>query len=336
MRKLAVLAALAVTAAAWAVVFNEVEPNDDKANANVAAGLVAGDQLTGTSTSSSGTGYDYWMARTAPAPLGIYRHRLMITPSDLAWSASIRGLNQTGAPVDTAAGLPWDGVVGTPGTTDTTVQSTSSSTTPVRFSQWYGFGKSEQLFWRVNGTTATTVSYVVDYTSELITPIDIGSYAPGSIQLTTFNQGHTTDTDMWVYDSALSAIAGFGNDDESTNAVGGGPGTGATGRSFFARDYAPGVYYLALTTYNLANNMASASDDDFRTGALLDFADAVACSATSTNADVKFTISDSIGTTLQVPSTKFGAYDINWFKFTVTPEPTSLMLLALGALLRRR
>lgn len=336
MRKLAILAALLVTAAAWATVFNEVEGNDTKATATPAVGLVTGDQLTGSSTSSTGVGLDYWLLRSGPAPLGIYRHRLLITPSDQSWTASIRGLSQTAAPVDTAAGLPWDGVVGTAGTTDNTVQSASSTSTPQRFNQWYGFGKSEQLFWRINGGTATTMPYVVDYMVEPVTPVDIGSYAPGLISLTTFGQGHSTDTDMWVYDSALSAIVGYGNDDEATNAVSGGPGTGTTTQGFFARNYAPGVYYLAISNWNTANNMPSPSDDDYRTGSLLDFADAIANSSTSTNLNLAFTIADSTGASLQVPNTKIGAYDINWFRFTVTPEPTSLVLLALGALLRRR
>ena len=46
----------------------------------------------------------------------------------------------------------------------------------------------------------------------------------------------------------------------------------------------------------------------------------------------------SVGTTLAVPNTKLGPYDVNWFVFTVVPEPGSLGLLGLAipVLLRRR
>ncbi len=335
MKKVAILTVLAVTAVSFAAIFNEVEPNDTKAQATPAFGLVNGDQLTGTSTSSTGAGLDYWLLSTAPAPLGIYRHRLLVTPNNLAWTASIRGLGQTAAAVDTAPGIPWDGVVGVPNATEATVQSISSATNPPRFQQWYGFGKAEQLHWRINGSTATTVPYVVDYVVEPVTPVDIGSFQPGVITITTFGQGHSTDTDLWVYDSNFNAIVGYGNDDEAPNAISGGPGTGTTLQSWLARTYAPGVYYLALTNFNLANNQPSPSDDDFRTGSILEFPDAVLNSSTTTNLNMAFSIND-LGRSIQIPNTKVGAFDINWFKFTVVPEPTSLVLLALGALLRRR
>jgi hypothetical protein len=336
MKKLAVLTMLVMGAVAYAAVYPEAESNDSKAAANVIAGLVAGDQIQGNSTSSSGVGLDYFRASTAAAPLAIYRHRLVLTSATTGHTATIRGLNQTGALVDTMPGLPWDGVVGTAGTTDSAAQTASSTTTPPRFVQWYGFGKSEQIYYRVTGTGTTVVDYFATLETTTVTPTDIGSYAPGSIQLTTLGQGHTTDTDMWVYDGNLNAMTGYGNDDEAPNAVSGGPGTGSTLQSFFARDYAPGVYYLAISNFNLANNQASPSDDDFRTGTLLDFPDAVTNSSTSANLNLTFRITDSAGTTLQVPNTKVGAFDINWFKFTVTPEPSSLALLGLAGLLIRR
>lgn len=227
------------------------------------------------------------------------------------------------------AGIPWNGVVGTPNTTDTAFQTSSTATTPARFNQWYGFGQGENLYYRVTGGTTTTADYLSTLETVPVVPTDIGSYAPGQISISTFNQGHSTDTDLWIYDSNFQAIAGYGNDDESP--LGGTPGTGATLQSFLSRPYAPGVYYMALSNFALANDQASPSDDDFRTGSVLDFAGIVANSSTTTALNMAFTISDSAGASLQVPNTKVGAYDINFFRFTVTPEPGSLALLALGA-----
>lgn len=336
MKRVAILTMLVASAAAYAAVYPETESNDSKATANVIAGLVSGDQIQGNSTSSSGVGLDYFRASTAAAPLAIYRHRLVLTSATAGHTATIRGLSQTAAPVDTMPGLPWDGVVGTAGTADNAAQTASTTTNPPRFVQWYGFGKSEEIYYRVTGTTSTSADYFATLETTTVTATDIGSYAPGMIQLTTFGQGHSSDTDMWVYDSNFNAMVGYGNDDEAPNAVSGGPGSGATLQSFFARNYAPGVYYLAISNFNVMNNQPSPSDDDFRTGTLLDFPNAVANSSTTTAVNLTFRITDSAGTTLQVANTKTGAFDINWFKFTVTPEPSSLALLGLAGLLIRR
>jgi len=54
--------------------FPEVEPNDAKATANVIYPLMNGDTITGTSTSSTGTGLDYFRVKTGPLLLGVYKH----------------------------------------------------------------------------------------------------------------------------------------------------------------------------------------------------------------------------------------------------------------------
>jgi hypothetical protein len=332
------LLALASVASAQ---FVESEPNDTKATANSINCMTAGSTIRGNSTSASGVGLDYYDVNVCAAPLGIYRHRLVITTSGTAGhTGTIRGVTQTGSPVDTAAGIPWDGVVGTPGafTTDAAVQTSSTATSPARMNQWYGFGKQERFVYRVAGTSTTTADYIATMETLPVTAVDIGNYQPGQIAITTFGQGHTSDTDMWVYDSGFNAIRGYGNDDEAPNAISGGPGTGGTLQSFFSRMYAPGTYYLAISNFNLSNNQPSPSDDDFRTGSLLDYPDIVVNSSTTTNVNLTFRITDSTGFSTQVANTKVGAFDINWFKFTVVPEPTSLALLGLGALglIRRR
>jgi hypothetical protein len=85
--------------------------------------------------------------------------------------------------------------------------------------------------------------------------------------------------------------------------------------------------------------MASPSDDDFRTGAMLDFNGAIVNSSTTANLNMAFTISDGVNS-LGVANTKLGAYDVNWFTFNVVPEPGTYISLggglALLALARRR
>src|SRR5205085_2235725 len=87
---------LTATTGARATNFPEVEPNDTKAQATPALGMAPGDTLTGTSTSNSGSGLDYFRVRTQAQPAGIYRYRLLLSSAITGQLASIRGLNQTG------------------------------------------------------------------------------------------------------------------------------------------------------------------------------------------------------------------------------------------------
>ena len=332
------MAAIAVLSG-WTVAADtpEVEPNDAKATATNVNLVAPGDRILGNSGASTGVGLDYFLVNTPNQAPGIYRNRLVLTSDIAGHTGTLRGLSQTAAPVDTLPGTPWDGVIGTPGTTDNTGQTSSTTTTPPRFNQWYTFGgQTGSLYYRVTGTTTTTADYAATWEQTPVTPTDIGSYAPGLITISTFSQGHTTDTDLWVYDSNFNPIRGYGNDDEAV--LGGSPGTGASLQSFLARDYAPGTYYLALSNFALINNQPSPSDDDFRTGTIADFAGVLMNSSTTINLNLAFTIADSAGASVQVANTKTGPFDVNFFKFTVVPEPASMGLLALAApaLLRRR
>jgi len=110
-----------------------------------------------------------------------------------------------------------------------------------------------------------------------------------------------TDTDLWVYDASRQPIPTFGNDDEF--------GTTSLG-SALTRDYAGGVYYLALSNFNIANNQASPADDDFRTGVVMDFPGVIANSSTTVNLN----LASLIGGIAQ-PATKAGPYDVVFIRF---------------------
>lgn len=311
----AAFAGLAASASAQ-FIFNEVEPNDSKATAN-AFTLGDGDSVRGTSTSATGAGLDYFRITNTARPLAIYRHRLVLNSTTAGHTATLRGLSQTSGP----AGLPGTINAGT----DVTFQ--SSFILPggtARMNQWYGFGKGEQVYYRVAGTANTTAQYTATLETAAVEVTDLGDFNPGSITISSVNMGHTTDTDLWIYDANLNAIDGYGNDDTLN------PSTSL--QSFLRRDYAPGDYYIAISNYNTANNLASPGYDDFRSGNVMDFPGILANSSSTGNLNLGFEIfNDSL-------PFKEGAFDVWWGKFTVIPSPGAMSLLALGGLaaLRRR
>ncbi|MBN8480272.1 MAG: hypothetical protein J0L88_01640 [Xanthomonadales bacterium] len=270
----------------------ETEPNDTKAQANTIQlpGTDREGVMNGNSISSSTTGIDTYLVKTAAQAPGFYRHRLLVTSTIAGHTISIRGLTQTAGAINAG--------------TDAAVQTSAATTTPARFIQWYTTGAAADLYVRVTGTTSTTADYRLDYDIE---PVTVGSgpvgIAPGSATITTVGQT-TVDTDMWVYNGARAAIAGFGNDDElgTTNA-----------QSVFTRVYDPGVYYLAISNYNLANDQASPADDDFRAAPVVDFPGIIAGSNVNTTAvDLDAQIA---GTPVTI--VRNGAFDVQFVRFIV-------------------
>src|ERR1043165_913307 len=164
----AMFAASGLAATVYAQVANpEIEPNETKAQATPAssggAGMAPTDFITGPSTGTSTTApgaasADTFLVKTAAAPLGVYRYRL--TLGSTANAATIRGLNQVGA-----AQATWPGAVGTAGNTDTTIQTSSTGVV-----QWYGFGKQEQLYYRVTGTATSTAAYTATLSRQAVPP----------------------------------------------------------------------------------------------------------------------------------------------------------------------
>jgi hypothetical protein len=331
-RLYAVLALNVVLAAVVSATdFFETEGNDSKATANFFT-LASGDRIIGNSISAATTGLDYFLVRTTAAVPGIYLNQMVLsTTGTVGHTSTLRGLNQTGTAATWAAGNVVPGTGGTIGTTDTTLQSNLTTVTNARLTQWYTFGAAADIYYRVAGTATTTSDYTATYSSSSVSATNIGTFQPGSINITTINQGHTTDTDLWVYDSNFNPIAGYGNDD-TFDSLG-----VAINRSNLTRTYAAGTYYLALSTFNLANNQASPTDERFPTAAVTDFGGVVLNTSTTLNANISFAVTDSSGIPLQVAATHAAAFDVNFYSFTVVPEPASMAALGLGtlALLRR-
>jgi hypothetical protein len=301
----AVAVAVALVSPARATDFNEVEPNQTKASADTNGTIVLapGDTINGLTTSSSTTGaspanVDMFHVKTGPLPLGIYLHRLTITTTGTTGhTGTIRALTQTAGVINTG--------------TDTTLQSSSTVTTPPRSNAWYGFGKEEELYWRIAGTTSTTANYVSTFSTEgPIAPTTIGPFTEGQITITTELLAGTNNTEILVFDSNLDPVPGFMNDDTFM---------GANTRSTLTRTFTPGTYYVAVSTQDAATNEASPADDDDRDQPVLDFAGAFVRESTATVVvDLDFSITDVNGTQTfsnQLP-TNF-SYQIAWYTFTV-------------------
>jgi hypothetical protein len=288
--------------------FSEIEPNCLKSEATPAVGMVSGDSLAGTSTgpiNSPGvslvTTVDTFRVKTAAAPLGIYRHALAITTTGSGgYTVSILGLTQS------------NGIINT--TSDVAFSTSSPATTPQPFNVWYGFGKQEEIYYRVSGTPSTTAPYVSTLTTSSIAPIAVsGTFVAGTVSVSALGQGHNTDTEIYLYDGALNPVP-LGHQDDPIGTV--------ASPSNVTLTLAAGTYYVAISDWNMSNdqsdlNPAEQADDD----PLLDFPNAIANNTTGLNVNVQFSVSDGTTTTV-VPALRANPYDIVWATFTVG-VPTS-------------
>ena len=286
--------------------FPEVEPNGVRTEATLVNGIAAGDTITGASTgtlvvtnSTAANTVDMFRVKTAPLPLAIYKHTLTLTSAVSGHSPTLRGLQQA------------NGVISA---TDATLQPAALNLSLARTNSWYGFGRQEELYYRVAGTVSTTANYVATLSTTPISPVVVaGTFSTGNIQVTTVAQGHTSDTEIFVYDANLDPVA-LGHNDDLIGGVG--------SVSDLSVPLAPGTYYVAVADWNTANNQSDAnptegSDD----GNLLDFPNALANGTLVQNVNVSFAISDGTNTTA-VPATKGGVHEIVWAVFTVVPAST--------------
>ncbi len=305
--------------AAMAVPNPEIEPNENKAAATLAdsggLGLTAGDTIngttTGTTTSTAGPGSaDFFLVKMAPAAVGIYRHQLVLTTTGAAGHlGQFRGLTQNNA------GQVVDG-------TNTIVQSTSTSTTPARFNQWYGFGKQELLFYRVSGDATTTAPYTATLRTVPVTPLVIAApLVTGAITLTTPLANLTPNTAIWVYDSNFDPIPDFSNDDPAA------PSTSSI--ASLTRVFTPGRYYAAFSSRFLSNNVTTPSDERFRTVTLTDFPGSLVSSASAfLDAPNNFPVTlTHLGGTVGITGTR-GSYEVVWVRFDVASpiQPTPIVV----------
>ncbi len=302
-----------VAPSVFAVDFPETEPNETKALANLRT-LSSGDSVSGTTTGSStlagATSADTFRIKTPAASLGIYRHVLALTATGTAGhTVTLRGLSQAGNVV---------------GTADNVFQTGSSITSPARAIYWYGFGKEEEVYYRVTGTASTTGVYTSTLTStSQSAAVNTGTVFAGNVRIQTSNSVGTQDNEVWLYDSNFNAIASAGADNVLTGAAG--TLNGATVNSGFVRNLTPGTYYVAVAAFNLANNLASPTGD-FATGTVLDFPNAIAGSQVNVSGSrtVNVGMTDAFGSPAAFSQVIFPANSsgvVEFVQFTVTAAP---------------
>jgi hypothetical protein len=332
---LTVSAVVFASSAVLAVDFPETEANDTKAAANPVVLVGPGDTLSGTTTGSSTTAAgigsaDNFRLTTPTQVAGIYRNRLTLTTSGtVGHTGTIRGLTQTATGPNSIG----------PGTinagTDSTVQTSSTATTPARFNQFYTFGPSTQFVYRVAGTTSTTAPYASTWTQESVTPISLGAFNPGSYVFTNVGLASTQDTEVLILDSNFQVV---GLNDDALDTANGGPaipGTSSVLNSYLPINLSEGVYYVAISNFNIATSTASTANEGSADASVMDFAGIMANSSTSTLASIPFSFSHPGGTS-NFTATKPGAFDVWFGTLTVIPEPATLTLVAAGSLLALR
>jgi subtilisin-like proprotein convertase family protein len=291
-----------VTRAA-AVDYPEVEPNESKDAADQVPGIGLGmnpfDTISGVTTGAGGVGAasaDYFLVKTAPAASGVYEYTLILSSTTPGHSLSIRGLSQTAGIINAASDVTFqEGHINYPGTPADS-----------RTIKWYGFGTSEQLYIRVTGNAFTTSPYSIQLQRAAVAPsVLVGGVFEG---LLTVARGlaNVSNTDVWMYNSALGAIAGYGND----------------GSNALSRSFSPGVYYIAISDSNVANNAASPVDDSFRDGNVLDFSSAIASSSPATGLNMDVRVISPTGAAIGTGN-KPNPFDMKWYCFNVVPNTTT-------------
>ncbi|MBL0869285.1 MAG: hypothetical protein IBJ18_01775 [Phycisphaerales bacterium] len=276
----------------------EVEPNDSKATATSAA-ISPGEGVfgftTGTSTTVPGdTSADYYVIKTPAAAPGIYRHRMVInTIGTAGHTGTIRGLTQTTGNIN-------------PGT-DATLQTSSTTSTPPRFNQWYGFGKREEVSYRVTGSTTTSSDYTSTLETQAVTPIELTTaLQPGSITISRAN-GVTAAMDYLIYDSTFTAMGDFVYE----------------GTTSLTRTFTPGTYYIGVSNVNTADNRPTPVDSTARGSSVLDNPNAVINSSTTLVAAMGLRFVDSTGNAIEIGTPKTEPFQVIWVKITVTGGATA-------------
>ena len=292
--------------------------------------MLPGDSIVGnsqgTSTVTAGaTSADYFNVSLPATTVGVYRNRLTITSTD-NHTGTIRGLGQTATgPNSVGPGLPSATAL------DNTMNTSSSTTTPPRFNQFYTFGPAASLYYRVTGATSTTNDYNVVLERQAVTVANLGTFKPGQIEISNTQISSTQDTEVIVYDATTGLpVPGYLNDDFLDGSIT--QTGGSTLNSRLVRNYAPGTYLLAISNFNTADGQLSPADEGTATGTYMDFAGAMANTSTTTFPSIPFRVIDSDGAQ-SFTGTKPGAFDVYFATFTVAvPEPTSLGVIGLAAL----
>lgn len=295
----------AVAAPLAQATFYDLEPNDTKAEAVLAVGLVPGDQIV----LGNHFGFydpDVFQVQPAALPAGIYRHTLR---DDVAVEPTrFRAL-----------GL--DGVLDEVLPDSLSILSDSSDGDPAApMVAWYGFGKSEELYVELytsgyvrNGDAASIV-----FESEQVVPEDIGTLDPyaGTFFLQANGTGMEADTELFVFDAEYNLVpSGWADDQAGFNSA-------ATARPTLT----PGRYYVAVSTKGLSSHRPPSHEAPSGTefalpSGVTDFKGPLVAANFAGSTTVLLTVGTGFGSgALNAPLTIPSSQSAAWATFTVGPN----------------
>ena len=327
MKNLVLLASLLAASSSFGFAWTESEGatgNSTRANANVFNGFAAGDTISGTTTGSSTTAgagitsADYFRLNTSAVAAGIWKSRLTMSGT-ANFFGTLRGygINATTGLIDTA--------------TDVSLGQSSAN---ARWVQYYGFGKSESVNFRVQGASTTTGTYEAVFARELVTPTSLGTIGVGASNLTTTGitgGANAADTEIFVYNASYNLVAA--NDDSSAG----------SDLSALSYNFAAGTYFIGISRSNVATNLQnsavlSGGVEGKTNGGVHEFGNRISSSSPSLQAtSYALQINGN-----QLASGNFGAASdfgrIDWYSVQAVPEPGTMAALGLGlaALARKR
>lgn len=270
--------------------FFESEPNNSKSEADVAIVFDGGTStLNGFTTSE--TDVDYWrIATSLEIGGGRARYTLLIRSDSGEHRLTLRGQSQVNGVIDINS--------------DVAVQEAAALGGGRTGLVFYGDPQAYVTF-KVEPLTSTAGAYRLDLRWEQFAAQDLGTFNPGQIEVSTLNQGHSTDTDLFVQADFSSTM--FGSNDDSVNPP--------AEQSHLVRDFTAGPYALMLSDSNLAAGGASPADDGDRNQPVIDYSGAVAAqNPSSAPIDLSFTITDSSGT-VAVEAERNSPFEVRWFGF---------------------
>ncbi|QQS08352.1 MAG: hypothetical protein IPK69_10155 [Phycisphaerales bacterium] len=228
----------------------DTEPNDTKDAATIINGFGPGNTIIGLTTGATTNGddgsQDTYRIKTPAAASGIYKYTVTLSSDTPGHTATLRGLTQTGGVINAG--------------TDTTFQTAFTDVDTTRKNVWYGFGREEEMYYRVAGTASTTGSYTVTINRESVTREGLLTNPSNAGQLTVRVTGG--DPEIWVMNGdTLVTLDGYNNDDT----IGGGL------VSTLTRDFQAGRYTLVLSDYNLGCDLPSPVDEAGPVDPVVDF-----------------------------------------------------------------
>ncbi len=278
------------------------EPNNSKAEATLAPGLQTGDALA--AYSCSGTALNFFRASTAPAAPGIYRHTLANTDFDSAY------VRLFGEDAIEDAVLPGSLAL---------LQDPPTGQAAVRFTSWYGFGKSEELYVELQSANVCRASGRVALTTEAITPVDLGSVpvnSPGlnvasiSLSVSRVSFDVTVDPSYQLFDAEFRAMPAHGIDDPFS----------LNSDAYDFINLPPGRYYLAAADGEISTHLPPhrQSGEADSPAAATDFNGVVVNRNGNAGTELRVRF-------WQLPPTNYtkaDPYDILWYTFVVEGQET--------------